>query len=78
MRDSNPCLHLQQEADRGEHPRLQGCIRRQEAHHWILSQGLPKFQYNSFLHLSNTFYEYLPHITSYDYDCPINEQGRPT
>ena len=23
-------------------------------------------------------YEYLPHITSYDYDCPITEQGRPT
>ena len=26
----------------------------------------------------NLFYEYLPHITSYDYDAPINEQGLPT
>jgi hypothetical protein len=22
--------------------------------------------------------DYMPHITSYDYDAPINEQGRPT
>ena len=27
---------------------------------------------------NNGFYEYLPHITSYDYDAPINEKGRPT
>lgn len=26
----------------------------------------------------NGLYQYLPHITSYDYDSPINEMGRPT
>lgn len=27
---------------------------------------------------NNGYYEYLPHITSYDYDSPITEQGRAT
>lgn len=26
----------------------------------------------------NNVTDYKPHITSYDYDAPINEQGRPT
>jgi hypothetical protein len=26
----------------------------------------------------NPFYDYIPHVTSYDEDSPINEQGRPT
>ena len=24
------------------------------------------------------WFDYMPHITSYDYDSPINEQGSPT
>jgi beta-galactosidase len=26
----------------------------------------------------NGYFEYLPHLTSYDYDAPISEQGRAT
>lgn len=33
---------------------------------------------NGYSQQVNNFFEYMPHVTSYDYDAPINEQGRTT